>query len=261
MAAPAAARARGAPGSPRFVAYYRVSTDKQGASGLGLEAQRERVAAHIAAVGGKIITTYTEVESGKRNERPELAKALAECRLRRCVLIVAKLDRLARNARFLLALVEGLGDGGVVFCDLPDIPPGPIGKLIIGVLALIAEFEAGMTSQRTKAALAVVKAAIERDGAWVARRSGRAITRLGGVLNANRAGAYRARRAKSKIADERANDVRPYLDAALMAGCNSLRELARALNARGIPAPWGGEWTATQVSRAMARSAAGGCDR
>lgn len=254
MAARASAARAGAPAPKRFVAYYRVSTDKQGASGLGLEAQRERVEAYVGAAAGKLIAVHTEVESGKRADRPELARALAECRLRRAVLIVAKLDRLARNARFLLGLVEGLGEGGVVFCDLPDIPPGPVGKLIVGVLAMVAEFEAGMISARTKAALAVVKAAIARDGGWISRRSGQKIAKLGNPVSSGRAGAYRARRARSLLADSRAADIARYLDEARAAGCISLRQLAAALNARAIPAPCGGAWTASQVSRAVARN-------
>lgn len=248
----------GAPAPPAFVAYYRVSTDQQGVSGLGLEAQREAVARYVASVRGHLVEEFEEVESGKKNNRPQLAAALAACRLRRAILVIAKLDRLARNVAF----ISHLMDAGVEFvaCDNPNAT-----RLTIHVLAAVAEHEREMISQRTKAALAVVKAAIARDGGWTARRSGRRITSLGGpnlIPGAGaRAGAYRARRAKSKIADERANDVRPYLDAALTAGCNSLRELARALNARGIPAPRGGEWTATQVSRAMARSEAREAER
>jgi DNA invertase Pin-like site-specific DNA recombinase len=94
--------------------------------------------------GGVLVGAFTEVESGKRNDRPQLRLALAECRLKKAALVVAKLDRLARNALLVLTLRDGLGDAGVVFCDLPDIPAGPIGKLIVGVLALIAEFEAGI---------------------------------------------------------------------------------------------------------------------
>lgn len=109
------------PAAPPLVAYYRVSTDRQGRSGLGLEAQREAVARYVASSGGKIIAEFEEIESGKRAARPQLAAALGACRARRAVLIVAKLDRLARNTRFLLSVAEGTGAGGVVFCDLPQI--------------------------------------------------------------------------------------------------------------------------------------------
>ena len=107
------------------MAYYRVSTDRQGRSGLGLDAQRAAVAKYVASAGGVVAAEFEEVESGKRTDRPQLAAALAACRARRAALVIAKLDRLARNARFLLHVVEGTGEAGVVFCDLPSVPPGP----------------------------------------------------------------------------------------------------------------------------------------
>src|SRR5215207_6167172 len=142
----------------RFVAYYRVSTERQGRSGLGLEAQREAVARHVTGVAGQVVAAFEEVESGKRNDRPQLAAALAACRAQRATLLIAKLDRLARNARFLLGVVEGSGEGGVVFCDLPQVPPGPVGKFLVTQMAAVAELEAGLISQRTRAALAAAKA-------------------------------------------------------------------------------------------------------
>jgi hypothetical protein len=113
-----------APPLPRFVSYLRVSTDGQGRSGLGLEAQRQAVAAYVAKAGGEVVAEFREVESCKRADRPQLAAALASCRTHRSVLVIAKLDRLARNARFLLSVVEGSGEAGVVFCDLPTLPAG-----------------------------------------------------------------------------------------------------------------------------------------
>ncbi len=145
------------PQRPRFVSYLRVSTDGQGRSGLGLEAQRQAVAAHVAQAGGEVVAEFREVESGKRADRPQLAAALASCRTRRAVLVIAKLDRLARNARFLLSVVEGSGEAGVVFCDLPTVPAGPVGKFLVTQMAAVAELEAGLISQRTRAALAVAK--------------------------------------------------------------------------------------------------------
>lgn len=139
------------PAGPRFVAYYRVSTDKQGRSGLGLDAQREAVARHAASCGGSVVAAFEEVESGRKSDRPQLALAMAECRLRRCILLIAKLDRLARDAHFLL----GLEKAGVEFLAA-DMPYA--NRLTIGVMALVAEEEARATSARTKAALAAAKA-------------------------------------------------------------------------------------------------------
>src|SRR5437868_2250738 len=105
MPRPRARMAAGGPNAqPPFIAYYRVSTDQQGRSGLGIEAQKASVAAHVSQAGGRLVDEYEEVESGKRNDRPRLAAALAACRARRATLVVAKLDRLARNTAFLLSV-------------------------------------------------------------------------------------------------------------------------------------------------------------
>ena len=135
----------------KVVAYYRVSTAKQGASGLGLDAQRAAVAAWTAANGAAVLAGYTEVESGKRADRPELIKALAHAKRSKATLVIAKLDRLSRNVHFL----SGLMESGVDFiaCDNPHA-----NKLTIHILAAVAEDEAKRISERTKAALAAYKA-------------------------------------------------------------------------------------------------------
>ncbi len=138
---------------PRFVSYLHVSTDGQERFGLGLEAQRQAVAAHVAQARGELVAEFQEVESGRRADRPQLAVALAACRTRRAMLVIAKLDRLARNACFLLPVVEGSGEAGVVFCDLPTVPAGPVGRFLVTQMATVAELEAGLISQRTRAAL------------------------------------------------------------------------------------------------------------
>jgi DNA invertase Pin-like site-specific DNA recombinase len=143
---------------PKCVAYLRVSTAKQGNSGLGLEAQREAIRAYLKGRKWKLIDEVVEIESGKRNDRPALPKALALCRLHNATLIVGKLDRLARNTKFLLTVVESSGEAGVVFCDLPTIPEGPVGKFLLAQMASVAEFEVGLISQRTRAALRAAKA-------------------------------------------------------------------------------------------------------
>ncbi len=229
----------GPAGPVRFVAYYRVSTERQGRSGLGLDAQREAVARHVAAAGGEVLADFQEVESGKRNDRPQLAAALAACRAQRATLLIAKLDRLARNARFLLGVVEGSGEGGVVFCDLPTVPPGPVGKFLVTQMAAVAELEAGLISQRTRAALAAAKAR--------GVKLGNPRLRAGTPDAARAATAVRAEASRARAAD-----VLPYVEAARSAGCRTLREVAAALTARGVPAPAGGRaWHPMQVKRVV----------
>jgi DNA invertase Pin-like site-specific DNA recombinase len=233
----------GQPASPAFVAYLRVSTQGQGREGYGVDAQRAQVQRQAASVGGQVVAEFVEVESGKRNDRPELAKALAACRARGAVLIIAKLDRLARNARFLLSVVEGAGEAGVAFCDLPQLPPGPVGKFMVTMLAAVAELEAGMISQRTKAALEAAK--------------GRGV-RLG---NPNlRAGSPEAAKLASNAAKAKAQartaDVLPYVVAAQRAGATTLAQIAAALEARGVRTPRGGQrWAPAQVARVLKAAA------
>jgi DNA invertase Pin-like site-specific DNA recombinase len=230
------------PPLPRFVSYLRVSTESQGRSGLGLDAQRQAVAAHIAAAGGELVAEFQEVESGKRSDRPQLAAALAACRTRRAVLVIAKLDRLARNARFLLSVVEGSGEAGVVFCDLPSVPAGPIGKFMVTQLAAVAELEAGLISQRTRAALAIAKARGVRLG-------------NPSPTPATPAMAAVARAARSRQVAARTADVLPVVRQIQADGATSLREIARGLHAQGVQTPSGKEqWSAAQVRRLIARS-------
>ena len=135
---------------PAYVAYYRVSTDRQGASGLGLDAQRATVARHLNGQG-QFIAEYTEIESGRRHtNRPQLLAALEECRKRRAVLLIARLDRLARNVAFIANLMESGAD--FVAVDMPQAT-----RLTIHILAAVAEHEREMISKRTKAALAEAK--------------------------------------------------------------------------------------------------------
>jgi DNA invertase Pin-like site-specific DNA recombinase len=135
----------------KAVAYYRVSTAKQGASGLGLEAQKESVRGYLKGGSWSIVDEVTEIESGKNNDRPALATALALCRVHGATLIIAKLDRLARNVHF----VSGLMESGVEFTAV-DFPQA--NKLTVHILAAVAEWEAAMISQRTKVALAAARA-------------------------------------------------------------------------------------------------------
>lgn len=221
-----------------YVAYYRVSTDQQGRSGLGLDAQKAAVLRHVGTVSGTILSEYEEIESGSRDDRPQLALALAACRAERAVLIIAKLDRLARNTRFLLSVVHGAGELGVVFCDLPQLPPGPAGAFVLTMFAAVAELERGLISQRTRAALAAAKArGVKLGSKTLALGMDAAISRAG-------------RAAQTARSRRHAADVRPYIAAARQAGAGSLTEVAAALTARGIAPPGGGaSWHASQVWR------------
>jgi DNA invertase Pin-like site-specific DNA recombinase len=223
----------------RFVAYLRVSTDGQGRSGLGLEAQRQAVAAHVTQAGGEVVAEFQEVESGKRADRPQLDAALASCRTRRAVLVIAKLDRLARNARFLLSVVEGSGEAGVVFCDLPTVPAGPVGKFLVTQMAAVAELEAGLIGQRTRAALAVAKARGVRLG-------------NPSPTPATAAMAAAAREARSRQVAARAADVLAVVRQVQAEGASSLRAIATELHAHGVLTPAGKlNWSAAQVQRLL----------
>lgn len=237
----------------RFVSYYRVSTEKQGSSGLGLEAQREAVSRHVAAAGGVLIAEFTEVETGtNKRHRPEMTQALGMCRLRRAMLVIAKLDRLARNVHFISGLMESKVE--FVACDNPHAT-----KVLVHIMAAFAEYEAEAISARTREALAVVKAEIDAGRGWVSKRSGRKLEKLGNpnLRCGDRFGDARAARmARTAKANEHASDVLPLIKAAQKAGCQSLGELARALTARGIETATGGlNWNSTQVRRILARSA------
>src|SRR5215212_5938451 len=175
-----------------FISYCRVSTDQQGRSGLGLEAQQSAVAQHVASVGGRIVGEFVEVESGRRNDRPQLAAALEACRKRRAVLVIAKLDRLARNVAF----VSGLMESGVEFvaADMPTVT-----KLTVHILAAVAEEEARMISARTKVALQAAKARGVKLGG---RRAGAADLRLY-AMQGNAASVAK----RGEMADVRAADL------------------------------------------------------
>jgi DNA invertase Pin-like site-specific DNA recombinase len=220
----------------KFVAYFRVSTQKQGASGLGLEAQQEAVRAYLKGGRWKLVGEFQEIESGKRNDRPALADALAMCRIHSATLIIAKLDRLARNVAFISNLMES----GVEFTAV-DFPQA--NRLTIHILAAVAEHEAVMISARTKAALAAAKA-------------------RGVVLGGNRGnitaeaskGARASAAVRSAGATKRAADLLPAIRFAQSKGAATLRDIAAVLNESGIPAARGGQWSAVQVQRVLAHA-------
>ena len=212
------------PGS--FVAYYRVSTERQGQSGLGLEAQQDAVRRYLSAVAGTLIAEHIEVETGRRNNRPELQKALAACRRNKAKLVIAKLDRLSRNLAFIAAMM----DSGVEFiaCDNPHAT-----RLTVHILAAVAEHEREMIAERTRAALQAAKA----RGIQLGRNG------VECLAPANKAAAL-----------ERAEQLRSML-ADLCAAGMSKRQIAAELAARGVPTPRGGRWHAQTVARVLGRAA------
>jgi DNA invertase Pin-like site-specific DNA recombinase len=221
----------------KAVAYFRVSTARQGASGLGLEAQRVAVEALCVARQWDIIAPpFTEVESGKRADRPELLKAIDRCRVTGATLVVAKLDRLSRNAAFLLTL----RDSGVAFvaADMPDA-----NNLTVGIMALVAQQEREAISARTKAALAAAKA----RGTCLGNPNGAAALRRAGK------GSAAAVAASKRNADAHAARLRPVVDRMRREGHNSLERLAAALNAEGMVTPRGGRWHASSVRNLLER--------
>ena len=217
-----------------FIAYYRVSTERQGRSGLGLDAQRKAVADYLNGGAWTLLEEFVEVESGKRADRLELAKALKACRARRATLVIAKLDRLARDAHFLL----GLQKAGVDFVAA-DMPTA--NRLTVGIMALVAEEEARMISARTKAALAAAKARGAKLGLANPARIDRHEVSAKGVA------------AVTASADQHAANVLPIVRTIQAAGVVSLHGVADALNVRGIHTARGGKWYAATVRNMLLR--------
>ena len=217
----------------KFVAYYRVSTARQGASGLGLDAQKEAVRNYLNGGSWQLVDEVIEVESGKRSDRPKLQEAIRLCRLHKATLVIAKLDRLARNVAF----VSNLMESGVEFTAV-DFPQA--NRLTVHILAAVAEHEAKAISDRTKAALAAAKAR--------GRKLGGDRGNLANVSATGRENSIIARQAK---AAHRAADLRDTLTEMTNNGATSLRQLAVELNKRGIPTARGGRWSAIQVKRVL----------
>lgn len=221
----------------KFISYLRVSTARQGASGLGLEAQREAVSRYLNGGKWQLVQEVVEVESGKRNDRPQIAEALRLCRLHKATLVIAKLDRLARNVHFISSLMESGVD--FVACDFPEA-----NRLTVHILAAVAEHEASMISARTKAAL------------QAARARGVALGGLrGDPKRMKRVAAEGTRQSAIVRRQSAANwrcDLLPVIEELRARGAQSLRQIAAALNDAGFTTARGGRWTATQVKRACA---------
>lgn len=225
----------------KWVAYYRVSTDKQGKSGLGLQAQRSAVETYLNGGDWKLVKEFTEVESGKRSDRPQLQAALDACRMFGAKLVIAKLDRLSRDAHFLL----GLEKAGVDFvaADMPNA-----NRLTIGIMAMVADEERRMISARTKAALQAAKARGVKLGGHRTGADGKPATLTLDTI-------AMGREAIAKRAHAKAVDIAPAIRELQAAGITSLTAIAAGLNEQGIPTPRGGLWQAVQVSRVLERLA------
>lgn len=218
-----------------FVSYLRVSTQKQGQSGLGLEAQRKAVDDYLNGGDWNVIEEFVEIESGKNNKRPKLNEAIALCKASSATLVVAKIDRLTRDAAFLL----NLKDAGIDFiaADMPEA-----NRLTIGIMALVAEQEREAISRRTKDALAAAKARGVQLGAY---RGGKFVGRVGTKENAERAS--KSRTALYRI---RAKEKFPMIEKVDPDGSLSLRAIAQKLNELSVPTVSGkGVWNASTVKR------------
>ncbi|MCR5259055.1 MAG: recombinase family protein [Desulfovibrio sp.] len=218
----------------KYISYIRVSTQKQGRSGLGLEAQQAAIGDYLRGNGGELVQEFREVESGRKNDRAELAKALKLCRLLGAVLLIAKLDRLSRNAVFLLQLQ----DSGVDFvcCDMPGA-----NRMTIGVMALVAEQEARFISTRTREALAAAKARGEKLG-----------NPNGAKAFGENRGSAKGGRATRALADKRAADLASTVLPLRESGM-SLAGVADYLNSKGFKTARGGKWYAATVKNLVAR--------
>lgn len=215
----------------KFAAYYRVSTTKQGVNGLGMDAQRDAVRTYLNGGSWKLIAEFAEVESGKRNNRQELSKAIGLCRKEKATLLIAKLDRLARNAAFLL----NLRDSGVDFIAV-DMPHAD--KFTVGIMALVAEKERDMISQRTK------------DGLAAAKRRGIKLGNPRPTMAVKRAVA-----ANKERADAYAQSLSVVIHEIQAAHVTSLRGIAQCLNARGFKTPNCKAFAAQSVKNILDRTA------
>lgn len=214
----------------KFVTYFRVSTQKQGRSGLGLEAQEQAVGSYLDRIGGETLCSFTDVESGKRDNRPQLDKAITRCRLTGATLLIAKLDRLSRNKAFLFKMMDSKIQ--FICADMPEA-----NELTISFMALIADYEGKAISERTKAALAAAKA--------------RGV-KLGNVRNLTNRDTEKARTAKIDAANARNSEILSVIDDMVAEyGPQSLRGMAGLLNNAGYTTTRGNCWQSTSVKRVI----------
>jgi len=216
----------------KYVAYYRVSTAKQGKSGLGIEAQKNTTTGYLASVNGELVESYKDIESGSKNNRPELQRALRKCRLTGATLLIAKLDRLSRNALFLMEL----RDSSIKFvcCDMPEA-----NNFTVGILACMAEYERELISERTKAGLKAAKA----RGVILGNPN------LHLIRNTDTTAATAALTAKAQA---RNTELRQVINEMKSEGKLTLRQLATKLNEAGYTTARGSKFHPTSISRVLA---------
>lgn len=222
----------------RFITYFRVSTDKQGRSGLGLAAQKKTVEDYLGRNGHEIVGEYTEIESGSKSDRPELAKAIRDCRLKNARLVVAKLDRLARDLHF----ITGLQKAGIKFtvAEQPEM-----NELSVHIFAAMAQHERKLIGQRTKAALAIAKERGVKLGNPCLRK-GERIPGGGDTANANKA--------RISKAQAFANEMAGVIADTKKQGASSLRQISAALNENGFRTVRGNEWQPNSVKRIIEKA-------
>ncbi len=211
----------------KFVSYFRVSTDKQGLQGNGIEAQKQSVAQYLTSLDCELLASFEEVESGANNKRPQLDAAIKMAKAKKAILVIAKLDRLSRNAAFLLQLQ----DSGIDFvaCDMPNAD-----KLSIGIIALLAQRERQLISERTKAGLAVAK----QRGATLGNPN---------PANAWKMAVSAIQARKKEFAAIALKSIREIQSTGIV----SMNRIADCLNKRGEKSARGGKWTATAVKRVL----------
>jgi DNA invertase Pin-like site-specific DNA recombinase len=215
-----------------YISYYRVSTDKQGNSGLGLEAQQATVNGHVASTGGNLLQEFTEIASGKNNKRQELEQALMMCELTKSTLLIARLDRLSRDTYFLAKLAKS--DVKFVCCDMPNAD-----RLTLHILAGVAEKEARLISERTKQALAEAK----KRGVKLGNRTNLHLVRNTdtSIMNAKRTA--KSQEYKTKVLKV-IKSISGYKEL-------SIRALVKELNDRGVKSPRGSAVNVSTVSRVL----------
>ncbi len=214
-----------------FIAYYRVSTTKQGVSGLGLDAQKEMISHYLNGGSWQLLDEFTEIESGKKDDRPELAQAIEHCKLKKAKLLVSKLDRLSRDLHFITSLQKS----GIEFvvAENPDMT-----ELTVHIFAAMAQHERKLISTRTKDALAMAK----KKGTILGNpvfKIGKQIEGSGDTTN--------ARKKRTALADDYATKITTEIDTIRNDGYTSLRAIAKELNNRGFKTRMNCEWTANSV--------------